>query len=679
LSGAAGAATSVSKSNALASVTVSADPLGIDVAQWINPATLTAIEPLLKAAGINQLHYSGGVTADQYDWSTEQDISNCSEAEQTPAAFEDATCVKTDPLSFDKFAASAGAIGAQTSATVNYGTGSADLAAAWVTHAAANDEPVAQWSIGNESYGCWESDWWLTQPPLDDTDYVPNETGCPWNLEATQAAGVTDTAESYAENALPFMQEMTTADPSIQIGVPWAFDGSVGGAGVPSNMNWNTTILQADAQYISFVEAHWYPFSFGGIMGKNGNATAQQVLQSVESIPNEYSKMHAELAKYDSKATVTIGETGVSYLATNVPCTPTGALFAAGDVLEWLSSGAKTVDWWPMDTAANLTSACTAPEEAMFTSNGSPDSVYWGYLLASQLAQPNAQLSALTTSNPTQVLGFQSVLPDGRTAVELINTNTSTSEKVTVNASLTGNLSTMSYVAANQNAADSNIVSGTSTAAAVAGGVTLPPQSILILKSHLPTQLTLHAAANTLKPGAKVALSGTLTLDGAAAQAGTAVKVYRRVSGSTVNSATLTATTAAGGTFTVTDTPPGRGNYSYVAQYAGTSLLASASASYAVHVTALTPSLKLAVSAKSVKPGRTVTVTATLGATHGDRTLLIYAQIKGGGRKLKKRATVNAKGQLSIVFTMRVNTTFSVNFLGDNWYSPASTTVLVKA
>ena len=75
------------ETNALASVTVSADPLGVDIAQWINPATLTAIEPLLKAAGINQLHYSGGVTADQYDWSTEQDISNCSEAEQTPAAF----------------------------------------------------------------------------------------------------------------------------------------------------------------------------------------------------------------------------------------------------------------------------------------------------------------------------------------------------------------------------------------------------------------------------------------------------------------------------------------------------------------------------------------------------------------------------------------------------------------
>jgi hypothetical protein len=176
-----------------------------------------------------------------------------------------------------------------------------------------------------------------------------------------------------------------------------------------------------------------------------------------------------------------------------------------------------------------------------------------------------------------------------------------------------------------------------------------------------------------------VTLNGRLTHDGASAPAGATVKVYRRVSGSSVNSATLTATTAADGTFTVTDTPPGRGAYSYVAQYAGTSFYASASDSYLVHVAALKPALKLAVSAGSVKPGRSVTVTATLGATHANRTLIIYAQIKGGRRKLIRRATVNSKGQLRIVYTIKVNTTFSVAFSGDSWYSPASATAVVKA
>jgi hypothetical protein len=686
LPGAAGAATSAAKANS-APVTLSATPLGLDIAPWVNPTTLTALQPLLKAAGINQIHYGGGGTADQYDWATEQVVNDC--ADQTPAAFDEPCGAKTFSLDFDHLSASAEAIGAQTFATVNYGTGTPALAAQWVAHSVASDEPVAEWSIGNETYGCWSDDWWLTQAPLDDTTYVPNGTGpdyagCPWTTAASSGAGVAEMAESYADNALPYMEQMTAADPSIKIGIPWAFDGSVGGAGVPNNVNgWDKPILDADGQYISFVEAHWYPF---------GATTPgpQTVLQSVESIPAEYTKMRAILNADDPKATITIGETGVSYLATNVPCTPAGAPFAAGAALEWLSSGAQTVDWWPIDTGANVGSACTLPEEAMFTGNGTPDSVYSGYLLASQLAKPNARLSSLAVknlSNPgntTNAIGFQSVLPDGQVAVALINTNTSSAQKIAVSTSLTGNLTTESYIAADQpkptatSPAPTKIVNGTTTAGAIANSITIPAESIVVLVSHRPSKVTLGAAAS-VKPGTKVTLSGTLTLNGAAAPAGTAVKVYRRVSGSSVNQATLTATTKAGGTFTVTDTPPGRGKYSYVASYAGSGLYASSAVSRSVTVTALKPALKLAASAGSVKPGRSVTVTATIGATHGNRTVLIYAQPKGGAKKLIKRATVNSRGQLSIGYVMRVNTTFSVAFLGDTWYGPATATVVVKA
>lgn len=687
LPGAAGAATSAAKANSTP-VTLSATPLGLDIAPWVNPTTLTALQPLLEAAGINQIHYGGGGTADQYDWATEQVVNDC--ADQTPAAFDEPCGAKIFSLDFDQLSASAEAIGAQTFATVNYGTGTPALAAQWVAHSVASDEPVAEWSIGNETYGCWSDDWWLTQAPLDDTTYVPNGTGpdyvgCPWTTASSSAAGVAEMAESYADNALPYMEQMTAADPTIKIGIPWAFDGSVGGAGVPGNTGWDNTILTQDEQYISFVEAHWYPF--GAV-----TPAAQTVLQSVESIPAEYLKMRAILNADGSKATITIGETGVSYLATNVPCTPAGAPFAAGAALEWLSSGAQTVDWWPIDTGANVGSACTLPEEAMFTGNGTPDSVYSGYLLASQLAKPGARLSSLAVhnlsdpGNTTNAIGFQSVLPDGQVAVALINTNTSSAQKIAVSTSLTGNLTTKSYIAADQPKKTATspapeptkIVNGTTTAGAIANSITIPAESIVVLESHLPSKVTLGAAAS-VKPGTKVTLSGTLTLNGAAASAGTAVKVYRRVSGSSVNQATLTATTKAGGTFTVTDTPPGRGKYSYVANYAGAGLYASSTVSRSVTVTALKPALKLAASAGSVKPGRSVTVTATIGATHGNRTVLIYAQAKGGAKKLIKRATVNSRGQLSIGYVMRVNTTFSVAFLGDTWYGPATATVVVKA
>src|SRR5271165_6180100 len=94
LPGAAGAATSISKSN-IASVRLSATPLGLDVAPWVNPATLTAIEPYLKAAGIGQLHYGGGGLADQYDWSTQQVINDC--PDQAWASFSDPCADKIEP------------------------------------------------------------------------------------------------------------------------------------------------------------------------------------------------------------------------------------------------------------------------------------------------------------------------------------------------------------------------------------------------------------------------------------------------------------------------------------------------------------------------------------------------------------------------------------------------------
>ena len=171
-------------------------------------------------------------------------------------------------------------------------------------------------------------------------------------------------------------------------------------------------------------------------------------------------------------------------------------------------------------------------------------------------------------------------------------------------------------------------------------------------------------------------LAGNLTLNGAAAPAGVPVKVNRQVAGQT--QATLIVKTVAGGGFTVTDLPSAKGSYTYSASYVSNTYL-PATANYAVTVTAVKPALKIAASAKSVKPGQKVTVTATLGAPHVNRTLVIYAQVKGGAKKVIKRAAVNSRGQLSVVFTVKANTTFTVTFAGDTWYTAGSAAVVVKA
>ncbi|TVZ00067.1 hypothetical protein EAS64_39015 [Trebonia kvetii] len=679
LPGAAGAATSAPSDST--PVTLSASPLGVDIAPWdpvySTTANFNAVQPLLKAAGFNEIHYSGGVTADQYDWQTDTDLSNCP-AGQTFADFS-AACVTSDALDFSLLSQHARDLGAQTFATVNYGTGTPDLAAAWVAQAAATPgQQVSDWEIGNESYGCWMEDEWLADPPANIADYVPNGP-CPTTAVM---------ANSYAVHAGDYMTAMKAADPNAQIGVPWAFDNGVGGAAVANNTTWNDTILQADGADISFVDAHWYPFSFGGNTDPAGkkNPSDQQVIQSVMQIPSEYAKIRGTLNTYDPGAQVIIGETGVSFLETGVPCLPAGALFAAGDVLSWLAAGAQSVNWWPLDTNTNLdytgTSNCQQ-DEAMFTNPRNPATAsprpltpYVGYLLASALAKPGAQLSEL--SQQGDVLRFQSVLPGGKVAVALINTNTGSAKTATAGSSLSPYLTVQTYSAGNQNSTNTKIATTATTAAAIASGITLPAESIVVLtqRTPKPSGMSLTATSATVKAGTKVTLTGNLTLNGAAAPAGVSVKVNRQVGGRT--QATLTVKTAAGGGFTVTDIPPATGSYTYAASYVSNTYL-PATANHAVTVTAAKPALKLAASAKSVKPGTKVTVTASLGAPHVNKTLVIYAQVKGGAKKVIKRATVNAKGQLSVVFTVKANTTFTVTFAGDTWYTAGSAAAAVKA
>ena len=126
-SGPAGAATA--KPDAVAGVRLSAGPLGIDVAPWTNPATLTALRSQLEAAHVTQIHYGGGTTADEYNWETDTDISNCntmSAADYSAASARRTTWTRS---SSPRSPQEARAIGAQSMVTVNFGTGQAAWAA----------------------------------------------------------------------------------------------------------------------------------------------------------------------------------------------------------------------------------------------------------------------------------------------------------------------------------------------------------------------------------------------------------------------------------------------------------------------------------------------------------------------------------------------------------------------
>ncbi len=479
--------------------------LGLNTAPWdyIYAATTSAgggvntIQPLLQAADIGLLRYGGGSYADYYDWQLNSNIQNCLPYDTTASFVVTSTsCATSDSLGFDQFSAQAKAIGAQNFVTVNYGSGTPAEAAGWVTHSLTTPgDSVALWEVGNENYGCWEVNNPLAGSPEYYQGYTPNtytsvngvyeNPTCP-QVTQGDARGTQTLATSYAVNARRFLLAMKQADPSAQIGVPWAFGAAVTGAAVPDNSEWNNTVLARDGRYADFVDAHYYPFDFSGGTG-GSNPTDQQILQALMSVPSLYRQIRGELDSYDPSAKVVVGETGVSNSETTTVCTPTGALFAAGDVLSWLAAGAESVAWWDMNNYGNTGATCTNPDFGMFTSGSppAPETPYYGYLLASVLAQPHALLSAMITADPSDILAYQSRQAGGKQAIAFINTNSSSSQKVSFHPDerLSGLLQTWTYSAGNQNATNSNIVKGTTSAASLTHGITLPAESMVILES----------------------------------------------------------------------------------------------------------------------------------------------------------------------------------------------------
>jgi hypothetical protein len=148
--------------------TVDGRQFGVNTATWDGLLGSSQTLPLLEEMGCLALRWPGGSTSDAYNWAT-------------------------DPSGNSTFMNIATNLpGAQVFTTVNYGTGTAGEAAAWVLSAdVTNQCGFNYWEIGNECYGPWETD----------SHAVPHD---PY---------------TYATNAATYIQQMKAADPAIKIGV----------------------------------------------------------------------------------------------------------------------------------------------------------------------------------------------------------------------------------------------------------------------------------------------------------------------------------------------------------------------------------------------------------------------------------------------------------------------------
>ncbi|MFG1995658.1 hypothetical protein ACGFJ7_37365 [Actinoplanes sp. NPDC048988] len=133
-----------------------------------------------------------------------------------------------------------------------------------------------------------------------------------------------------------------------------------------------------------------------------------------------------------------------------------------------------------------------------------------------------------------------------------------------------------------------------------------------------------------------------------------------------------TAVANASGQFTLTDTRPETGTYTYTVVYAGTDTIAPASARTSI-TAQNTPELTLRPNNTVSNYGATVTVTAHLGKTFTNRAVQIWADPYGSEpARLLRWTNVDAKGNLTASLKLTRTTAVQVKFLGDNLYAATS-------
>ncbi len=165
--------------------TVDARQFGLNTATWDGILGNSQILPLLQQIGCTALRWPGGSTSDTYHWAS--DLSG--------------------NATFRNLATN---LGAQVFTTINYGSGTASEATAWVRSAnQTNHCNFKYWEIGNECYGSWENDTHAVK--WDPYTYATNAVTCIQQMKAAYPAVpikvgivVVPGEGSYSNNATHF-------------------------------------------------------------------------------------------------------------------------------------------------------------------------------------------------------------------------------------------------------------------------------------------------------------------------------------------------------------------------------------------------------------------------------------------------------------------------------------------
>src|SRR6516165_7508256 len=511
---------------------VPAHAIGLNTAVYDGDMNDAAIPPLLKAAGVDALRYPGGSYSDIYNWQTQTAAAGGYVAPNT---------------SFANFMTTANSAGAQPIITVNYGTGTPSLAAAWV-QAAASDS-VGYWEVGNEVYGNgtyganWEADAHCNTSLNGSPVTIGSEPSQTYNCGPTQ----------YAAGVLQDESAIHAANPNAKVcailTTPGFWPDGVTNSEYPQP--WNQTVLTAlGSSGTQCVIVHYYP----------GGSSAAGMLTDPTDIAGIVSTLHSQISQYAgisnaASVPVLVTETNSSIDMDTQPA----ALFAADMYMTWLENGIATVDWWNEHngegTVSTVDGATDYGDQGIFSNNSNsggtaepatdtPFAPYYGVEMLSKLAAPGG---TMVTATASQSLLKVHAVRDASGNLNVLIDNEDPSNSYAVSLAYNGFTAagTPTVYTLGNNATSITSASGS------ASSVTVAPYSLTVV--HIPgsggTGVTAPGA-----PGQPVASglssstsSSTSTLTWPAAAAGTYpvadYQVYQvGAGGSTTLAATATST-----------------------------------------------------------------------------------------------------------------------------------------
>lgn len=439
---------------------------GINAAVWDSQFPVASTTGLLQEMGARALRFPGGSLSDEYHWQTNTTLNN----------------TWTWATSFDAFSQKAVAAGADMLVTANYGTGTAQEAAAWVTYANVTKHlGVQYWEVGNENYGTWETD--ANSRPND--PYV------------------------YGERFLSYWKLMRLADPSVRIGavVTTGEDDFVNYTDHPAvnprtgvtHNGWTPvmlTRLKARGVNPGFVVFHRYAQNPGEEDDQSlllSNASWASDVASVKQMVYDY------LGPTASRVPVPCTENNsVSSSPGKQSTSLVNALFMADSSANAMNSGLLGFYWWDLRNGGgsgnndpSLYGWRMSGDYGVLSRSNEKYPTFYAMKILGQYAQPGAQPLASSSSYPL-LSAYAVQASDGALRVMVIN-------KSRVNA-LSGNLQIVGYApaadyqtwsygipqdtAAQLGVGSTDLATGTGSDGATAMSRSFPPYSITVLKFH---------------------------------------------------------------------------------------------------------------------------------------------------------------------------------------------------